>query len=506
MGPQDFTVYDMIRRNAQVFRDRPAVIHDKTTLTFRQYLEGVDSLAAGLAGLGLAKGERVSILAQNDPSYLLLYGACAKLGLIAYPINWRLTVEEVGRILERAQPRMMAVDAASQALVPGGPGGKQAIPHFYSLGPDPVEGLESLASLMSGSAAAEPAPVGSDDPFAVIVTAAVDVIPRGAVLTHGNLMASNLMSLALMGLNSEDRYLLALPLYHIAGLGNALAVMHGGGANVVMTRFDAEEAVRLIDTHKVTFVTGFAPIFATLLDAADKAGSNMASLRHASGLETPDAVRRLIEKTGACCWSGFGQSETTGFVSLQRLTDKPGAAGKPAPLCVIKLVDDEDNEVPLGEPGEILVRGPVVMKEYYGQPDVTAHNFRGGWHHTGDLGRFDEEGYLFYAGRKPEKELIKPGGENVYPAEVESVIMEMAGVSGVCVFGVIDPQWGEAIKAVVETKPTEGLTKEKVIDHVGGKIARFKRPRWVEFTDSLPRTAAGEVDRAAVKTTWGDKP
>jgi acyl-CoA synthetase (AMP-forming)/AMP-acid ligase II len=144
----------------------------------------------------------------------------------------------------------------------------------------------------------------------------------------------------------------------------------------------------------------------------------------------------------------------------------------------------------------------MVFQGYFRQPEVTDYTFRGGWHHTGDIGRFDAEGYLYYVGRKPEKELIKPGGENVYPAEVEAVIMEMPGITAVCVFGVADQQWGEAIKAVVETSAT-GLTAAQVIAHVGNRIARYKRPKWVEFTAALPRTAVGQIDREAVKTAWG---
>lgn len=166
-------------------------------------------------------------------------------------------------------------------------------------------------------------------------------------------------------------------------------------------------------------------------------------------------------------------------------------------------MDAEERDTPPGAEGEIVVRGPVVMKEYFAQPEVTARTFRGGWHHTGDLGRFDENGVLHYVGRKPEKELIKPGGENVYPAEVEKVILEVEGVRAVCVFGVEDKQWGEAIKAVVEADPANGLTAEKVIEHVGGRIARYKKPKWVDFTEEIPKTGNGDVDRGAVKSKWG---
>jgi len=231
--------------------------------------------------------------------------------------------------------------------------------------------------------------------------------------------------------------------------------------------------------------------------------SRLPSLKHVSGLDAPQTIQRLHEATGAQFWTGFGQAETSGFVSLQRVSERPGAAGKPAPLCHIKLVDDYDREVAVGTPGEITVRGPLVFQGYFAQPDVTAYTFRNGWHHTGDVGRFDADGYLHYVRRKPEKELIKPGGENVYPAEVETVIMQMDGVSGVCVYGIPDARWGEAIKAVVEVKDAGRYTAQQVSDFVASKIARFKRPHVVVFADALTRSADGGVDREAVKATWG---
>jgi long-chain acyl-CoA synthetase len=167
-------------------------------------------------------------------------------------------------------------------------------------------------------------------------------------------------------------------------------------------------------------------------------------------------------------------------------------------------VDDYDRDVPTETPGEIVVRGPLVFQGYFAQPDVTAYTLRNGWHHTGDVGRFDADGYLHYVKRKPEKELIKPGGENVYPAEVETVIMQMEGVTGVCVYGIPDTRWGEAIKAVVESKTAGRHTAQAVSDFVASRIARFKRPHAVAFTDALPRAADGSVDRDAVKARWGD--
>jgi acyl-CoA synthetase (AMP-forming)/AMP-acid ligase II len=496
-----FTVHDMIVRGAAVHGDAPAVIQGERVLSFRALQERVDELATGLAGLGLGAGDRICILAQNDTGYLELYGACARQGFIAYPINWRLTAQEVERVVERARPAMMVVDASTRSLVADGLGAA-GVTHRYQLGEAAAAGFAPLASLYRPGGAPAPADVPADAPFAAISTAAVDVVPRGAVLTHANVIAANLTTIGCLGFTARDRYLVALPLFHVSALAMAMAHLHAGGASVIMARFDPAEAVALIDRHRVTHVSDFPPVLASLLDAAEKVGSALPSLTHVSGLDAPQTIQRLHEKTTAQFWTGFGQSETSGFVTIQRVADRPGASGRPVPAARIRLVDDYDREVPVGTPGEIVVRGPLVFQGYFGQPDVTAYTFRNGWHHTGDVGRFDAEGYLHYVKRKPEKELIKPGGENVYPAEVEAVIMQMAGVTGVCVYGIPDVRWGEAVKAVVEVAAPGAHTAQAVTDFVGGRIARFKRPHVVAFCEALPRTADGVIDRDAVKAKW----
>ena len=503
MGAQAFTIYDLLARGAALHGDAPALIQGTRQWSFRQLVERADRLAAGLAALGLSRGDRIGILAQNDPQYVDLYGACARQGIIAYPINWRLTAQEVERVLERASPAMMVADASTLAVVGEWPRTKPGVAHWCQLGEAaPAPGFTALSTLYRDGAP-PPGDVAADDPFAVISTAAVDVIPRGAVLTHANVVTASLSVIQALGITAADRYLLALPLFHITALGNLVAHLHAGGANVLVARYDAEEAVRLIDAHRITHVSDFPPVLVNLLDAAQKVGSKLVSLKHVSGLDAPPTIQRLHDETQAQFWTGFGQSETTGFVSIQRVRDKPGAAGRPIPVCRVRLVDDYDREVPTGTPGEIVVRGPVVFQGYFGQPEVTAYTLRNGWHHTGDVGRFDEDGWLYYVRRKPEKELIKPGGENVYPAEVESVIVQLDGVAAACVYGIADVKWGEAIKAVVEVRPADRYTGQQVIDFVGSKIARFKRPHAVVFTDALPRTADGAVDREAVKARWG---
>lgn len=496
-----FTVYDLFARGAAVHGDAPAVIQGERVLSFRALQARVDALAAGLGALGLAAGDRICVLAQNDAAYLELYGACARQGLIAYPINWRLTAQEVERVVERARPAMMVVDGSTQALVGDWLGGA-GVTHRYQLGEGAGAGFAPLASLYRPGAAPAPADVPADAAFAVISTAAVDVVPRGAVLTHANVITANLTTIGGLGFTARDRYLVALPLFHVSALAMTMAHLHAGGVAVIVPRFEPAEAVRLIDRHAITHVSDFPPVLASLLDAAEKAGSALPSLTHVSGLDAPATIQRLHEKTTAQFWTGFGQSETSGFVTLQRVAERPGASGRPVPCCQVRLVDDYDREVAMGTPGEIVVRGPLVFQGYFAQPDVTAYTFRNGWHHTGDVGRFDADGYLHYVKRKPEKELIKPGGENVYPAEVEAVIMQMSGVSGVCVFGIPDAKWGEAVKAVVEVEAAGAYTAEQVTEFVGARIARFKRPQVVAFCEALPRSAEGVVDRDAVKARW----
>jgi acyl-CoA synthetase (AMP-forming)/AMP-acid ligase II len=507
-APHDLDLHDVLERNARAFRERTAVVtENEEERSFGELLRRVDRLGSGLAAAGLAPGGRVAILAQNSAAFLELLLACARQGCVAYPLNWRLKPVEVARLLERGRPRVLVADAASAAALPEA---REcgAIDGWVCIDDDtralaaaaPGRAWRPLAELYVGDAEVSPRPaVSADDPFAVIATAAVDVVPRGALLSHRNLVCSNVQEIASLRLGPDDRTLTALPLFHIAGLGHTLAFLHAGGACVVLPRFDAVAAVHRIDRHRVTHLSDFPPVLAQLLDVARAAGSRLATLRHVTGLDSPETMAQLHSETEATFWTGFGQCETTGFVTLQNARERLGCAGKPSELALVRLHDDDGREVPAGETGEIVVRGPLVFLGYDGQPDVTAHTFRGGWHHTGDLGRFDEDGSLFYVARKPEKELIKPGGENVYPAEVEAAISALDGVAACCVFGVPDPTWGEAVAAAVELRSGAPLDAQAIADGVAERIARYKKPKHVVFFEALPRRADGAVDRTAVK-------
>ncbi len=501
MGLYDLTVYDIIRKNASNFPNRTATIDSERRCTFKEFKDMVDPVAGGLLDAGVQKGDRIAVLAKNSLEYFVLYGAAAKVGAIMLVINWRLSAQEVEFILNDCAPKLVFADDEYQPTISQAAAGVDSVEKYYALGEagGDYAGFDSL----SKPDKSEEVDVGWDDGYVIIHTAAVAGEPRGALLSHGNLIVSNIESMHRMVLTENDVNLNTLPLFHVAGLGAALVMMHAGGANVIMPKFDAAEAAQWIEKEKVTMFFNFAPILQMILDQVNENSRDVSSLRHISGMDLPENILKFKEKAPQVCfWAGFGQTETSGGVTAATFDEKPGSAGKLNTLARVILVDDYDNEVEVGEPGEIAVRGPLVFKGYWKRDEDNEYTFRNGWHHTGDVGRFDEEGYLWYVKRKAEKELIKPGGENVYPVEVESAVMEHPSVEEVSVIGIRDLKWGEAIKAVCVIKEGASLTAEELIEFVGGKIARFKKPQYVEFVPSLPKDEEGEIDRDKVKEQY----
>jgi long-chain acyl-CoA synthetase len=249
----------------------------------------------------------------------------------------------------------------------------------------------------------------------------------------------------------------------------------------------------------------FAPMMKSMLEKQRQNGAAIGSLRAAIGLEAPEEITAYQQATGGTFYVMYGQTETSLLVSMGTYNECPGSAGRPIAVGDVLLVDDAGNAVGTEAVGEIVLRGPMVFKGYWNLEDDTAQTFRGGWHHTGDLGRMDEAGYLWYAGRKADKELIKPGGENVYPAEVEKAVLNHPGIEAVVVFGVPDPKWKEGIKAVCQRKANEAVTAEELIAFVGARIARYKKPQYVEFVDALPLMDNGAIDRKKVKQMYGQE-
>ncbi|MED6340113.1 MAG: AMP-binding protein, partial [SAR324 cluster bacterium] len=336
----------------------------------------------------------------------------------------------------------------------------------------------------------------------IIPTAAVDGIPKGALLSQRNVMAATSIHLQQFGCEAIKGHLLALPIFHVMGLTSAWATFISGGKTVLLKQFEEKLAVELIDSEQLTYFGSFPPVLERVLDSAKELGSGLESLKVVYGLEGPQNIQRLHEETSAVFWTGFGQAETTAFVTASPAAERPGSSGKATLLNSVAVVDDVDKQLTCGEEGEIVVRGENIFLEYWEMPEATAYTFRNNWHHTGDIGRFDEEGYLWYVKRKAEKELIKTGGENVYPGEVETVLLKHPEINECCVIGVPDKTWGETVKAICVCSEAAKLSLEEVGDFVGEKIAGFKKPREIIFVEELPHVN-NEIDREAVKAKWG---
>jgi len=506
MGLYDFTFYDLIGPNAATFGDKEAwfEVDNGQSLTFSQYKEKVDCLACGLQNAGVRKGDRIGAVGKNSLEYFLLYGAAAALGAIMLPINWRLSADEVGYNLNDCEPKLVFADKEFEQNINGLKDNLPTVEQYFNLGPEGGTFSDFQGLLGQGNDFDRPE-VATDDGFVIIHTAAVAGRPRGALLSHGNVLCADMHFGYFFNLTPKDAHLNILPLFHVGGLFMVTSSFHGGVVNVNMSKFDATTAVEMIEEKKISMMFTFAPILSSVLEAHEKTGKDISSLRISAGLDTPETIEKYQEITGGTFYCMYGQTETSCVATFGAYNDRPGSAGRTLPLAEVRLVDDYDRPVPVGQVGEITMRGPMVFKGYWNLSEDNAYTFREGWHHTGDQGRFDEDGFLWYAGRKAEKELIKPGGENVYPAEVEKVVLEHPAVEKTVVFGVPDPKWKEGIKAVCQLKEGATLLAQDLIDFVGGKIARYKKPQYVEFVTALPLLEDGTIDRAKAKELYGEE-
>lgn len=498
MGPRDFTLYDMIERNARLYSSGLAYVCATERVTHAEHLARVDRLAGSLVAAGVRPGDRIATLSASRQELLELLGAVARIGAILVPLNWRSSPAEIAHVVADSTPKLVLADSAFKEALAQARDGTACVERWHTFG-DGNGWLRPWAELVAGDASLPPCDASTADALVIIYTAATAGFPRGAMLSHGGLLSASLQLVQCLGLGPADVHLGMLPLFHLTGLTLSLATQLAGGATVLCDRFDATQALEAIEREHVTLFATFPPMLGALLDAATAGRDVLSSVRAVIGLEAPDTVLRF---EAACpqawFWSGYGQTES-GMVSLSPYCERPGAAGRPLPLAALAIADDAGNPLPTGTIGEIVVRGPTVFLAYWGREADTADTFRRGWHHTGDLGRLDADGFLWYAGRAPARELIKTGGENVYPAEVEQALLAHPAVAEAVVFGVPDPKWGEAVRAVCACRPGHDVDSATLIEFVASRIARFKKPRDIVLVERLSRTESGAIDRERIR-------
>lgn len=498
--PHQLTVFDFFHRNALMNGPGCALYYNGETRSHSELFDDACRLTCGMAKLDLAAGTRVAVIAKNHPAFFHLFAAASALNLCLVLINRRLGEDELAHALDDTTPQVVIYDNEMKDKVGPLIQDRAGIVHSFNL----AEDFSSLYASDTQGAIELAADSDPDLAYIIIHTAAVQGKPRGAVLSQANLILANLQLVHAYGLDNTKTYLNILPLFHIMGVNIGLATLMAGGKNVIMDQFSPQSSLDLIREQNVSIFGSFPPILGRILECiqSQKTPPDLSSLELVAGLENPETAEQWEAVTGSKFWIMYGQTETSGLITFSPIFEAPGSAGAVSPLVRMIVADDLDNPLPAGSTGEILVKGPLVFKGYWNADELNAFTFRNGWHHTGDMGQLDENGYLYFKGRKPEKELIKPGGENVFPAEVEKALAGHGAVDKACVFGVPDTEFGEAVKAVCTLNAGCFVEEKELIAYTGTLIAGFKKPKSVVFVDQLPLTAAGDIDRFAIKEKY----
>jgi acyl-CoA synthetase (AMP-forming)/AMP-acid ligase II len=506
------TVGDVIERNAQLFPSKTAVVFEGRRPTFAQFASRVRRLANALADGGLKRGLRIAILAQNCIEYFEAVGTAELAGFIAVTLNWRLAPPELAQIVEDCTPTVLIFEERFRAQAEH-LREQHSIERFIVIGEAGgfAEGYETV--LASGTDSRPASPPGPEDTVYLIYTSGTTGRPKGVELSHRAIVSSAMMNSWGVGAWTSDRMLIVMPLFHIGGKICQLA-FHVLGATIFLHRaFDPVAILTQIEQERIT-TAHFAPIMVRgLLDAPGFKDFRKDSLRAVIYASAPMAVallREAIAGFGLIFNQVYGMTEcVVGSVlhAHQHVLDgtpaevaRLASAGQPFFDHEIRIAHADDSECATGEIGEILIRGPSLMTGYWNNRTASDETLRGGWMHTGDMGYFDEECFLFVADRK--KDMIVSGGENIYSREVEEALVTHPAVEHAAVIGVPDARWGESVKACIVLRAGAAATEAELIEHCRSLIASYKKPRNVDFVAELPRLFNGKVDKKALRTAY----
>lgn len=500
---------DWLGRRAGLSPERTALYDAQDgmrPISYGEWDAAATRTAALLRRLGVARGDRVAILAYNCVAFLDLWFACGKLGAVLQPLNWRLTRAELAGLLADGTPSVFAYGPEFAAMARELRGEAPSVRRWLALDAGTLADAGD-AALAARDACAEPVPpveLGWDDPWVICYTGGTTGLPKGAVLTHGNIAFNAVNTVASWGLDAGDTAILNTPLFHTGGLNVFTApLVLAGGASVVCKGFDAGQVFDLIDGGLVTIFFGVPTMFAALQQHARWAEADFARLKLviSGGAPCPMPIFEEFWRRGVDFKTGYGLTEAgpnTFWLPPADVRRKPGAVGLPLFFIDAKVVDEAGAELGPDQVGELWVRGPHVCKGYWGRPEETAKAITPeGWLRTGDLARRDAQGYFTIVGRS--KDVIISGGENIYPAEVESVLCAHAGVAEAALIAAPDERWGEVGWAVVVPRADHAVDPEALLAFAGERLARYKLPRRVFVqAEPLPKTAAAKIDKQAL--------
>ena len=515
------SVYRALNLAATYFGDRPATAFLGAQLTYGEIKARADRLAAALAGLGIAKGDRVGIMLPNCPQYLISFFAIIRLGAIVTNVNPIYTPREVEQMASDSGMRaIITLDALAPVALSVKPRTQietviTTSMKEYSAAPDGAPpapaGTLSFSELIAGITEPKPPRVEIDAENDVAVlqyTGGTTGVPKGAMLTHYNIFAAVAQCSSVGSYfmrRGEERFLLVIPYFHVYGLVVGLVFGTWTGAmQILIPRYDVNQLLDAIKTYEPTYFPGVPTLFISLLNHPESKNSGLNRIRRFNSGSAPlpvEVIEQFEQLSGALLYEGYGMTETA---ALSHTTPalakrKPGSIGVAVPDTECKIVDLEtgEREMPVGENGELCLRGPQIMKGYWQKPEETANTLRDGWLYTGDVARMDEDGYFYIVQRK--KDMILVSGFNVYPNEVDDVLFTHPAILEAAVIGVPDAYRGEAVKAFVVLKQGEQATAEEIIEYCRERLARYKVPSTVEFLGSLPKSTVGKVLRRELR-------
>lgn len=499
----------ILRWNRSRHDDVVALIYEDRTWTYAELDIEVDAVAAGLAALGVGRGTIVAILGLNSPEYLVTTVAVARLGGVFLPLNYRLHVEELVYVLTHATASVLVTEAEYHEVAAEVVSRVEACDRVMTFADTAPEGWVRYRDLVEAyrGTSVRDTDVTADDLQRIMYTSGTTSLPKGAMLTHGNCLANCDVQVVELGIVPGQHILVFGPLYHVGGLDiPGYAIWYAGATMVLMRRFDPVSILAAIDRHRIVGMTMVATMVHMIRELPERLDFDTSSVRW---LIFSQVAERLFRDTqvvfpGARLIEGYGLTETCNgiaYLDQAHMETKLGSVGRPVHQVDIAVVDDDDVEIPIGELGEIVVRGPKVSPGYWNDSEATAQAHRNGWFHTGDIGRFDADGYLYVVDRK--KDMIRSGGENMASSEIERVLYDHPAVSQAAVVAAPHPKWNEVPVAFVVRRGGEEVSESELVSFCASRLAKFKVPTRIMFLDDLPRNPSGKVLKRELRDQMG---
>jgi len=509
-----------LRRAKLLWGNDTAVLDGDLTLTYGQMAERVQRLAGALRELGVGDDDKVAVLMLNGYRYLELFYAVSWAGGVVVPLNIRLAPREIVHQVNEAECKVLVVDAQFAKMVPPHASQFETISHvvFADAGPPP-DGMLSYDDLLTTADAIADAGRGGDDVFGIFYTGGTTGRAKGVMLTHANIVANAQNSLLSNDTQQHDVYLHSAPMFHLADCSSTFGLTWIGGKHAFIPFFEPKSMLDAIQRFRVTRAAMVPAMLNMVINHPQFSDFDVSSLTSVGYGASPipmSLLKQGMSAFGCKFIQGYGMTELSPLVTVLPAEDhvadgsdeefqKLKSAGIPVHTAEVKVLDENDEELPRGEIGQICARGPMVMKGYWKQPEATAEALRNGWMHTGDAGYMDEDGYIFLVDRV--KDMIVTGGENVYSVEVENALYAHPAVLEAAAIGVPSTEWGEAVHAVIVLKPDQEATEQELIGHCREHIAGYKCPKSISFSaEELPKSGAGKILKRDLRQPfWGDQ-